>query len=248
PVRTPVQTPVQTPAEPVRPASPFRASGDASTLVVATGIGFPPMFETRGEPKGYDIDLARALAPRLGKQDVRFVGASGLRERVARGEADLGIGAISVTPDRERETLFSLPYLTPQVVAFVPTGATAPLESLASRRCYVAHEVYKKQAAAAGCEVLGVKEANAALVESREGKADVLVMDTLEALLHRDAWEPTPIVLSTDRYAIALQLGNDELKSSVDRALGDMIADGTLAALNARYGFDTIVAAGGSIR
>lgn len=244
----PVRTTAQAQPEWDIPASPFRASGGSPMLIVATGIAFPPMFETSGEAKGYDVDLARALAPRLGKQDVRFIGAKGLRERVGRGEADLGIGAISVTPSRERETLFSIPYLTPKVTAYVPADSPLPPKSLSTRRCYVAHDVNREQAASAGCTVVGVKDSAAALAGVREGKADIFVMDTLEALAHRDEWAPTAIVLHTDRYAIALQLGNNELKSLVDRALREMIADGTLATLDARYGFDTTVESGGSIR
>ena len=214
----------------------FPSSGDGPTLVVATGVSSPPMFDTRGEPQGYDIDLARALAPRIGKSDVRFIGAQGLRGRVDVAEADLAIGSISVTPERERENLFSQPYLHPEVRAYLHFNSPQTIAGVefdfATATCAVLYPIYNSLLAQTMCTPAGTMN----YAKAAEAGA-ALVMDSIQAGLVATEWQPLEPVLGTDRYAIAMRLGNTELKAAVDAAITEMRNDGTLALLNTNYGF-----------
>ncbi len=71
------------------------------------------MQSASGELTGFSVDLWRAIAERLGRE-TEFVIAPDVRaqlEAVAAGEADVGVGAISITAERNRQYDFSQPIL-----------------------------------------------------------------------------------------------------------------------------------------
>ncbi len=76
----------------------------------------PPFFTRRPEGwVGFDVDLARDLAARLGvryREDATAPSFDAVVDRVADGTVDLGISKLSGTLARARKVRFSKPYLT----------------------------------------------------------------------------------------------------------------------------------------
>ncbi len=76
----------------------------------------PPFFFHRadGTWRGFDVDLARDIARRLGVAYEARLAASfdEVVDLVARGEADVGISKLSITLERSRRVRFSKPYMT----------------------------------------------------------------------------------------------------------------------------------------
>ncbi|MES2644212.1 MAG: protein kinase [Myxococcota bacterium] len=228
-----------------RPVSPFRASGEDPELIVAIGTRLPPMFDfTAGaEPTGFDVRLAQELARRLGKQGVRFDHAGNVRTRASRGEVDLAIGAISITPERELEQLYSIPYLEPEVRALVPRDRPDPDPTWFAVRCAAAHAIYAPMVATTPCILVDVTSTAKATAAVEAGSADVVVLDTIEAGQLSEGWRVTGPPIARDRYGIAMQLGNEALKQRVDDALRAMVADGTILRLQEEAGVVTAVEA-----
>lgn len=224
-----------------RPLSPFRASGEGPELVVAIGTRMPPMFDftTPSAPTGFDVRLAEELARRLGKSGVRFDRTGNLRTRVTRGDADIAIGAISITPERELEQLYSIPYLEPEVRALVPRGRPDPDPSWFAVRCAAAHDIYAPMVTQTPCILVDVTSTAKATAAVEAGSADVVVLDTVEATQFTAGWRVTGPPLARDRYGIAMQLGNEALKQRVDDALRAMAADGTIQRLQDEAGVVT---------
>ncbi|TDC54888.1 transporter substrate-binding domain-containing protein [Actinomadura sp. KC345] len=86
---------------------------DKSTLVVGVRPDLPGIGRKRGdgEFEGFDIDVARYVADRLGK-GVRFVEALAA-DRIpllTSGRADMVLATLSVTPERKTEISFAGPY------------------------------------------------------------------------------------------------------------------------------------------
>jgi ABC-type amino acid transport substrate-binding protein len=213
---------------PSRPAEP---------LIVATGRKLPPLFDTTTDPpSGFDLDVARELGRRFQRPDVRFVGGSKVRKRVSDGEADIGIAAISITQARERENLYSEPYLRPRVRLYVPSGRTDPLPAdIGSVRCAPGHAVYTARVRDSGCVLAKGGSLAAAKQSVADGTADGMVMDEIEAA-GVPGWRDSGLSFGSDRYGIAMRLGDFEMKAAVDSELKAMRADGTLDRLLARYG------------
>ncbi len=83
-------------------------------LVVGTDPTYPPMEDKngKGEVVGFDVDLARAVAEKLGvKLEIKAVVFDDLLKEVEEGKVDLGISSITITPERAKGVDFSNPYL-----------------------------------------------------------------------------------------------------------------------------------------
>ena len=218
-------------------ARPAIASRPAEPLIVATGGKLLPLFDTTVDPpQGFDLDVARELGRRLGRPDVRFVGGRQVRKRVADGDADLGIAAISVTPERERENLYSEPYLRPAIRLYVPASRVDPLPADPSNvRCAPAHAVYTARVQDGGCELVPGGSPAAASRSVVSGAADGVVMDEIEAVV-TEGWRDSGLSFGADRYGIAMRRGDVRMKAAVDEALAAMRGDGTLDRLLAKHG------------
>lgn len=111
-------------------------SQTAEPLRVATCL-VPPLVQKDGNQlTGFSVDLWNALASRLGRRTefVEFPDVSSLLEAVRSNNADLGIAAISITADRDKDCDFSQPMLNAGLQILVrgkSEGGTAnPLQGL----------------------------------------------------------------------------------------------------------------------
>ncbi|UUX97923.1 transporter substrate-binding domain-containing protein [Aquabacterium sp. J223] len=89
----------------IAPKGVLRASINLSNRVLASP------GEAGGDPRGVSVDLARALAGRLGLalQPITFDGAGRSVEAVAAGDADIGFFALD--PARAAQLTFTAPYV-----------------------------------------------------------------------------------------------------------------------------------------
>jgi polar amino acid transport system substrate-binding protein len=93
--------------------SPALAQTDPSTLKVATRVLPPLVVEEKGALTGFSIDLWNSIAEKL-KLKTDYQTAPDVRsllDLVRTGKADLGIAAISITEERNREFDFSQPMM-----------------------------------------------------------------------------------------------------------------------------------------
>ncbi|MCH3993457.1 MAG: ABC transporter permease subunit [Prevotella sp.] len=97
------------------------------TLVVATNATFPPYeYYDNGRISGIDIDIMQAVADDLGmKLDVEDMDFEAVITSVQTGKADVGASALTVTKDRARNVLFTIPYTRCRQVIIVRDGNLA---------------------------------------------------------------------------------------------------------------------------
>ncbi len=90
-----------------------RVQSSGILRIGTTGDYEPFSLEREGRLAGADVELALALAARLGVEPV-FVRTSWatLVPDLAADRYDLALGGVSITPERERVGVFSRPYLT----------------------------------------------------------------------------------------------------------------------------------------
>lgn len=111
--------------------------GHNRTLVVATNATFRPYeYYEQGQIVGIDIDIVRAVADLLDMnvrvEDMEF---DAVITSVQTGKADIGAAGLTVTPERQRNAAFSIPYATTRNVVLVAdqTAAAGAGQSLADR-------------------------------------------------------------------------------------------------------------------
>jgi polar amino acid transport system substrate-binding protein len=106
----------------------FAGCGKKNTnqLVMATNAAFPPYEYKEGNTyKGIDIEIAQAIADKLGMElvieDVEF---GAVLSGVAEGKYDMGMAGITVTDERKQSMDFSNTYATGIQVIIVNDGSS----------------------------------------------------------------------------------------------------------------------------
>jgi polar amino acid transport system substrate-binding protein len=122
-------------------ASPPPKSAVGSTvrpLRIATRLARPDAFEENGQIVGFSVDLGRGILKQL-QRDSEFktyASVSEILQAIRSGQADLGIAAIAITNQREREFDFSHPLLVAslQIMVLRPEKQTRTIEQELVRR------------------------------------------------------------------------------------------------------------------
>ena len=98
-----------------------------STLRVGMELAYPPfeMTDTQGNPAGFSVDLARALASYLGREvEIRNTPFDGLIPALKTGSIDLIISSMTATDERAKSIAFSTPYLHTGLALLAGTDTT----------------------------------------------------------------------------------------------------------------------------
>lgn len=99
----------------------YAKENNIKTITVATeGTYFPWNYvSSTGNPEGFDIDVAKELAKRMGV-NIKFVTApfQSLINNLSNNQYDMVVAAMSITKDRQNSVTFSIPYANVPVVFF----------------------------------------------------------------------------------------------------------------------------------
>ena len=203
--------------------------------------------------KGFEIDLARTLAKRLGIPRVVFLNERYFSTLLNSGSKDwdIALAEISVTPARASRVDFSRPYLAADQGVLVRRGlASRPTSIAALRRLQLCAE---RATTGGQLVVRKIKPKRKPLLLSDPSnlsyalftkRCDAIVADapTLAVLRRQAPDRYGPLlgrIVTREKYAIAFEKGSS-LRPSVDAALRLAIKDGTVERLRRRWlGVDT---------
>lgn len=231
-------------------------AGYAQELVVAI-TATAPSFSQRGadgELSGFNVDLVRAICARLGRTcRLEATPFPEIIPGVAAGRADLGVGNTLKTPERERQVAFTVPYwrstssfLGPRAAAtgFRPEAALAEARVCVVRETRQAAHVVQLAGRDGHGRVMALPGNADVLAALRGGQCAYAFLPTMQAL---------PFLQSVDGAAYAFLgtpesrdgLGGDvhmvvrpdqpELLRQINRALDELIRDGTHERLSRRH-------------
>ena len=212
---------------------------ERGTLRVAVEFGYYPFSWLRnGEPSGYDIDLARAVAQELGLR-AEFVPSNldSIYDDLATHRADIAVSALPYAPEQGWRASFSTFYFNAGLVLVVPQGAKiAGVEGLAGCRLGVAlgtdADTYARQLAAAHPGVAvrsGYDTPAAAFADLRRGQLDAVIADNAAALIdlgHTPGLQTVGPALTLEPYAIAMPSEAYQVRDAVNRALENLRQEG----------------------
>ena len=222
----------------------------AGKLVIATSPDFPP-FESLaadGSVEGIEIDIMNLICEQLGVELViEQMDFDSVLPGVQAGKFTAGVSGISVTPAREKNTLFTDPYcLAAQAIVVTSDsaitckadqdGKTVSVQTGTTAESFCLENGYTAKSFAAN------SDAQAALTT---GKVDAWVIDDLTAAVmvatYNDENPDTPLVIlgeamTTEPYAFAFAFGSEDLVEGINGILNQLVADGTVAAIFEKYG------------
>ena len=218
------------------------------TLKIALEGTYPPFNfkdQKSGQLAGYDVDVARLVAARLGLKP-EFVSTewSAILAGLAAGRYDVIISQVGISPKREQAFDFSIPYTYSNAQLIVRKNDAARYASLADlkgKKLGVGQgSVFEQQAKAVpGIIVKSYPAAPENLQDLAVGRIDAALNDSLMvAYLLKNSRLPIQAgarVGAPERTGIAFQKGSPQFKAAVDKVLTDAGADGSLKAISVKW-------------
>ena len=224
---------------------------ESGKLVMATNAAFPPYeFIEGNEIAGIDAEIAAAIAKKLNLElqidDMEF---DSIIESVKGGKADMGLAGMTVTDERKESVNVTVSYATGvQVVIGTEGSAITTVDDLFAEG---ASHVIGVQRNTTGdlYSTWDLEDAGLATIDRYSkgadavqalltGKVDCVVIDNEPAKAFVEANEGLVILdtaYAVEDYAAAMSKDNAELYEAVNKALEELIADGTVASIIAKY-------------
>ena len=202
----------------------------------------PNVYLSNGKFTGFDNDLLVAAADKLGLR-VEFVGTdfSGLLAQVNNRKFDVGSSSITITEARKKTVDFGNGYDFGYLGLNVPAGSTlSGFDELPGKRVVVVQgTVQDDYATTKGLDPVRVPDYNSALNQLKAGTADAWIspaeIGEKTAADSGGKIEVAAKELSPAPTAYAFAKGNDALREALNKALDEVIADGTWTRLNEQY-------------
>jgi len=209
--------------------------------------GAPYVFPDPNEPSrliGFEVDLARAIARELGVEARQAQNAwDSLIPALERGDFDLALNGLEITPEKKRTVLFSLPYYiyTQQLAVRKDDDRIRGVGDLAGRKVgtlsgSAAQEILRRIPNVETRIYTGQAEPYEDLVI---GRIDAVLMDSPIAAYYA---KPNPALqyagppTGEGEYGIALRRGDGELKAAVDEILRTLHRTGELRRIYEKWG------------
>ena len=219
-----------------------------------TSSGAPYVFQDPSNPTtliGFEVDLIDALAAELGMTP-QFVQNQwdGLIPGLKRGEYELAINGIEITPDRSQEVTFSKPYYLTFEQLTVRQG-TVGLTTLADCRGKMVGTLQASLAerllqAEGGVSIRTYEDEINAYQDLILGRIDAVLLDYPIALYYA---APNPQLAQVGgpigqlAYGIAMRKEDTELVNQINAAFDRLVANGTWATILAKWNLWTPVMA-----
>lgn len=216
----------------------------AGKLVMATSPDFPP-FEYLGENskvEGIEVELLTMVCEKLGVTlEIEQMDFDSVLLGVQTGKYDVGVSGISVTPAREKNTLFTTPYcLAAQAIVVKEDSTIQGKADLTGKKISVqSGTTAEEYCLAQKYDVLSYADNNDAASALTSGRVDAWVIDDLTAAEMVTKLEGVKILdeaMTTEPYAFAMSFGSETLRDEIDKIIKDFLADGTVKALFEKYG------------
>lgn len=217
---------------------------EVETLTMATNAAFPPYeFYENETIVGIDAEIAGKIAEKLGmKLEIIDTEFGSIVAGVQTGKYDMGMAGMTVTEERKASVDFTTSYAT-GIQSIIVTGESviATLDDLAGKKIGVQQDTTGHIYAADefGDEMVIPFNKGADAVEAlKTGKVDCVIIDNEPAKSFIAANEGLKILDSdyaVEDYAICIAKENTELLEKVNKALEELIADGSVKAIVDKY-------------
>ena len=219
-------------------------------LTMATNVDFPPYEyydDETGEATGIDVELVKMACEKIGYEvEVVDMDFGSVVSGVATGKYDIGAGAITITEERKQSVNFTDSYATGiQAVIVTEDSAIASVDDLYADDVVIGvqqdttGDYYASDLETAGkATVERYKSAGDAVLALTSGKVDCVVVDggpAAEFVARDDTLTTFESACTKEEYGFCFAKDNTELFEAFDAALKEMLADGTVDAVFAKY-------------
>lgn len=226
----------------------------AGTKAIIVGLddNFPPMGfkDEKNEIVGFDIDLAKEAAKRLGRPvEFKSIDWSSKEAELKSGRVDVLWNGLDITDKRKENMLFSDPYMDNRQIIFVKAGNDS-IKSEAD----LAGKVVGTQSGGTTEEYIDSNEALknslkdykkysdyvTAFMDLENGRLDAIVADEIVGRhymsKHANAISAVDVAVGpVSTFGIGFKKDNNALRDEVQKVLNEMKADGTMAKISEKW-------------
>ena len=220
------------------------------TFVLGLDDSFPPLGfrDENNEIVGYDIDLAKEVAKRLGVEfKAQPINWDAKEQELSTGNIDCIWNGLTITAERKAILSFTKPYLNnAQVVVVRNDSGINSLADLKGKKIGLqagssAEDAVDANAAlkASVSEIVPFEQNLMALTDLSIKGIDAVVMDVVVAEYSIKAsglpFHTLSEQLASEEYGVAFRKGDKKLTAEVQKILEEMAADGTVAAISEKW-------------
>ncbi|WP_400243086.1 amino acid ABC transporter substrate-binding protein [Niallia sp. JL1B1071] len=214
-------------------------------LVVGTEGTYPPFtfHDNTGKLTGFDVEIAQEVAKRLGVEaefmetqwDAMFAGLDAKR-------FDMVANQVGIRDDRKEKYSFSDPYISSAAVLITRGDSDVKsfedIKGLKSAQSLTSN--YAEIAKSNGAEIVGVDGFNQAIELLNAKRVDITINDKLSFLDFKKQKPDTKVVIAdtaedVSQSGLMFRQGNDTLVEAVNKALQEMIDDGTYKSISEKW-------------
>ena len=235
--KTDSSAPVAAASAPAAPALPAK-------IVVGLDDNFPPMGfrDEKGQLVGFDIDLAKEAAKRLGVEvEFKPIDWNAKEAELSGKRVDALWNGLTITDERKKNIAFSAPYMENHQIIVVK--GDSPIKTKAD----LAGKLVGVQDGSSAVDAITKDEATAktfkdlkkygdnvtALMDLTTGRVEAVVLDEVVGRYYTAKKPGEYAVLDenfgTEEYGVGVRKDDTDLHSRLDKAMADMKADGSAA-------------------
>ncbi len=231
------------------PSAQSAAPAPAAKIVVGLDDNFPPMGfrDAKNELVGFDIDLAREAAKRLGVEvEFKPIDWNAKEAELSGKRVDVLWNGLTITEQRKQQIAFTAPYLENHQIVVV--AANSPVKAKAD----LAGKVVGVQEGSSAVEAIEKDEVGksfkelkkfgdnvAALMDLTTGRLDAVVLDEIVGRYYV-AKKPGDYVIlddnfGTEEYGVGVRKDDAELLGKLQQAMDEMKKDGAAARISTQW-------------
>lgn len=226
---------------------------ESKKIVVGLDDSFPPMGfkDEKNEIVGFDIDLAKEVAKRLGREvEFKAIDWNSKEAELKSGRVDILWNGLDITDKRKENMLFSEPYMDNRQIVFVAkngkvtvageddlAGKTIGTQSGGTTEEYFEN---KPELKASMKEVKYYPDYINAFMDLENGRLDAVVGDEIIGRYyiskHPDEIQAIDTVIgNVSQFGIAFRKDDQKLRDEVQKVFDEMKADGTVAKISEKW-------------
>jgi glutamine transport system substrate-binding protein len=211
------------------------------TLKVMTDAAYAPFEFMEGDKiVGFEIDVLNAVAEEAGYElDIKHTGWDPIFVELNKGSYDMAISSISITEDRKKEYLFTIPFFLSTNKIMIPEDSNIQTaddlkgKKVAVQASTTGHFAVEKVLGEKHPDIKAFENNNLAILELESGGADAVVADNgvIEYYAAQNPDKKLKVVGDKDTfdaefYGMMFPEGSDDLKADLDKAIEAIIESG----------------------
>jgi len=227
---------------------------ETGVLRIGLDPTYPPFENADGEElRGFDVDLARALAAELGLEvQFAYIAYDGLYDALATGRVDVLISALVIRPEQMKDFAYSDPYFNAGQVLLVPAGEQeiADMADLSGRNLAVElgsqghYEATQWQRRIRDLSIETFNSPDETLDAVVAGRAAAGLVDSISGRLYlreHDTLRLAGPPVTVEPFAMVVRIEDERLLEAINKSLEELEEDGRIEQIRDRWLYSQVL-------